>query len=153
MEIATRKRNKNYVTSRLLRDTDAMSMAHSIEVRVPLLDDNLVEHVISLPSLSKSPLGYPKRLLIESTRDLLPDFVLNRRKQGFQLPMEVWMRNELEDVVKDVFSQDSIKQRGLFNEREMSKLLSMFEQNQVTYDVIWKFVTLELWLREHKVNV
>ena len=144
---------KNYVTSRLLRDTDAMSMAHSIEVRVPLLDDNLVEHVISLPSLSKSPLGYPKRLLIESTRDLLPDFVLNRRKQGFQLPMEVWMRNELEDVVKDVFSQDSIKQRGLFNEREMSKLLSMFKQNQVTYDVIWKFVTLELWLREHKVNV
>ena len=136
-----------------MRDTDAMSMAHSIEVRVPLLDDNLVEHVISLPSLSKSPLGYPKRLLIESTRDLLPDFVLNRRKQGFQLPMEVWMRNELEDVVKDVFSQDSIKQRGLFNEREMSKLLSMFEKNQVTYDVIWKFVTLELWLREHKVNV
>ena len=67
--------------------------------------------------------------------------------------MEVWMRNELEDVVKDVFSQDSIKQRGLFNEREMSKLLSMFKQNQVTYDVIWKFVTLELWLREHKVNV
>ena len=63
------------------------------------------------------------------------------------------MRNELEDVVKDVFSQDSIKQRGLFNEREMSKLLSMFKQNQVTYDVIWKFVTLELWLREHKVNV
>ena len=63
------------------------------------------------------------------------------------------MRNELDDVVKDVFSQDSIKQRGLFNEREMSKLLSMFENNQVTYDVIWKFVTLELWLREHKVNV
>ena len=130
-----------------------MSMAHSIEVRVPFLDDNLVEHVISLPSLNNSPLGYPKRLFIESTRDLLPDFVLNRRKQGFQLPMEVWMRNELDDVVKDVFSHDNIKKRGLFNEREMSKLLSMFEKNQVTYDVIWKFVTLELWLREHKVNI
>ena len=63
-----------------MRDTDAMSMAHSIEVRVPLLDDNLVEHVISLPSLSKSPLGYPKRLLIESTERSIARFCIESKK-------------------------------------------------------------------------
>jgi asparagine synthase (glutamine-hydrolysing) len=147
------KEIKNYVSSRLLRDTDAMSMANSLEVRVPLLDDSLVNHMTSIESNWNNKYGWPKKLLIESTRDMIPEFVLNKKKQGFQLPMEVWMRNELEHIVEDAFSVNSINDRGLFNAKKMQGLLQKFKQGRTTYDQIWKFVSLELWLRNHNITI
>ncbi len=144
---------RNYVTSRLLRDTDSMSMAHSLEVRVPLLDDNLIAHMFSISSMKNSSLGWPKKLLIKATEDLIPNFVLNRKKQGFQLPMDYWIRNELKDIVDDVFSENSTKNRGLFKPKGMKQIIQKFNKNEVTYDVVWKFVILELWLREHEINI
>lgn len=147
------KEIKNYVTSRLLRDTDAMSMSHSLEVRVPFLDDDLLEHIISIQPKWYKVFGWPKKLLVESTKDIIPEFVLQKKKQGFQLPMEVWMRNELKHIVDDVFSSSSIRNRGFFDEKAMSELLRKFKDNKITYDQVWKFVVLELWLREHKVTI
>lgn len=144
---------KNYMTWRLLRDTDAMSMAHSLEVRVPLIDDDIVDHVLSLPNGWEKTLGWPKKLLTESLKDILPDFVLNRQKQGFQLPMNIWMQNELLSVVEDVFSDKSIKDRGLFETKEMKDLYASFKRGSIPYEIIWKFVTLELWMRNHKVSI
>ena len=144
---------KNYVGWRLLRDTDSMSMANSLEVRVPFLDDKLISHVFSLASGWHHSLGWPKKLLVESTKDILPDFILHKKKQGFQLPMDVWMKNELKPLIEDVFSSESIKKRGLFKEKEMSRLRHKFYQNEITYTEVWKYVVLELWLREHDIVV
>jgi asparagine synthase (glutamine-hydrolysing) len=87
----------HYTNNVLLRDTDAMSMAHSLEVRVPYLDRPLVEWVLSLPAEAKGGAG--KALLVEAARDLLPPEILTRRKQGFALPLARWMRGEVRDEV------------------------------------------------------
>jgi len=142
---------KNYMQWRLLRDSDAMSMAHSIELRVPLIDDALVEQLLSLPEGWHKKLGWPKKLLVESMHNLIPSFVLNKKKKGFQLPMDVWMFNELNPIIKEVFSINCIRNRGIFQEDYMLNLYELFMQGKIPYEHIWKFVVLELWLK--KLNI
>jgi asparagine synthase (glutamine-hydrolysing) len=85
-----------YTRDQLLRDTDLMSMAHSLEVRVPLLDDRLVEMTLQLPDEVKHNGGRPKSLLMEAVIDLLPPPISARRnKQGFVFPFGVWLRGPL----------------------------------------------------------
>lgn len=140
---------RNYMGWRLLRDTDAMSMAHSLEVRVPLIDDNLIHYVMSLPDGWHKVIGWPKRLLVESMIDIIPDFVVNRPKQGFQLPMDVWMKGILKPVVDSVFDRNSIKERGIFDESKLCKLYRAFQDREVPYEYIWKFVVLESWMKHN----
>ncbi len=96
-----------YTRDMLLRDTDQMSMAVSLEVRVPYLDNDLVEYVLSLPMRSKSRPNTKKWLLVESVKDLLPDRRWKRRKQGFALPMDEWMRGPLRSFVEEGLDRTS----------------------------------------------
>lgn len=92
-----------YMTNTLLRDTDAMSMAHSLEVRVPFVDTRVVDYVLSLPGEWKapSPPG-PKPLLADAVVDLLPREFMNRPKMGFTLPFEKWLHGKLREEVGSV---------------------------------------------------
>ena len=85
---------ETYLQNVLLRDADQMGMANSLEIRVPFLDHNLVEYVLSLPNELKFP-SSPKKLLIDSTNGWIPDEIIQRKKMGFILPWESWMKNEL----------------------------------------------------------
>src|SRR6185436_14309246 len=94
---------KGYMTNTLLRDTDAMSMAHSLEVRVPFVDTKVVDYVLSLPGEWKAPSRVgPKPLLADAIADLLPREFLNRPKMGFTLPFEKWLQGKLRDEVASV---------------------------------------------------
>jgi asparagine synthase (glutamine-hydrolysing) len=90
----------HYLRNVLLRDTDVMSMAHSLEVRVPFLDHELVELVAGLPGALKTQGSAPKPLLVEAVADLLPADVAQRPKMGFTLPFTVWLRGVLRDRVE-----------------------------------------------------
>ena len=90
----------------LLRDTDAMSMAHSLEVRVPFVDVKLVDYVLSLPGewkVDQRRASVPKPLLANAVADLLPREFLARRKMGFTLPFEKWMQGRMRDEIASVF--------------------------------------------------
>jgi asparagine synthase (glutamine-hydrolysing) len=137
-----------YMPNTLLRDTDAMSMAHSLEVRVPLIDHKLVEYVYLLPSEYKLNRNISKYLLIETFRDLIPKEILERKKTGFEIPMGCWLKNELKEIVDDVFSKDSIANRNIFNFKEMQSIYKRFYEGRAGYMLIWMFVILELWLRK-----
>ncbi len=76
-----------YTQNTLLKDTDQMSMANSLEIREPFFDQDLVEFVMSVPDSFKYP-SYPKSLLVESLKPLLPDEIVHRKKQGFSISME-----------------------------------------------------------------
>jgi asparagine synthase (glutamine-hydrolysing) len=143
---------KNYMGWRLLRDTDSMSMAHGLEVRVPLIDDKLVNYIMSMPQGWHKTSGWPKRLLVESMKQDIPDFVLNKPKQGFQLPMDVWLKGVLKPLVQDVFSKNNILDFGIFNESALNELYKQFQEGKLPYEVIWKFVVLELWMRHMKIS-
>ncbi len=88
----------HYLQNQLLKDTDVMSMAHSIETRVPYLDHRLVEYVMGLPPALKLDRDRPKPLLLEALGDALPREVWNRPKMGFTFPFELWMRQRAEDL-------------------------------------------------------
>lgn len=140
---------QTYMNWRLLRDTDVMSMAHSLEVRVPLIDHKLVEYVCRLPRGWHKILGYPKKLLTNSLSDCIPEQIVNAPKHGFEFPMAYWMKNELKEIVEDTLSEHSIKKRGYFSYQKIQKLYDLFKKDQVSYPVLWQFVVMELWMRQN----
>lgn len=88
----------HYLQNQLLKDTDVMSMAHSVEARVPYLDHLLVEHVLGLPAALRLDAGRPKALLLDAVGGDLPREVWDRPKMGFTLPFEPWLRQHGEDL-------------------------------------------------------
>jgi asparagine synthase (glutamine-hydrolysing) len=97
-----------YMANMLLRDTDQMSMAHSLEVRVPFIDFEVVPYVLSLPGAWKVSSQRSKPLLLEALGDLLPEQIWRRRKMGFTLPFEQWMRSELLRELDEMFDSGPI---------------------------------------------
>jgi len=99
---------RTYMTDVLLRDSDVMSMAHSLELRVPFVDRVLLEWLWAQPDHFKYDPRIGKRALADATADLVPAAIRNRRKQGFTLPFALWMRSELRPFIEDSFSDASL---------------------------------------------
>ena len=128
-----------YMQHVLLRDTDQMSMAHSLEVRVPMLDAHLVEYVYGVKDQYKLGTS-PKKLLVNSIGDMLPKEIVNRSKMGFVLPWEKWMRNELKDF--SMAQLEYLKQIQLFNNKEIDAIYNKFIKNdpRISWSKIWSLV-------------
>jgi asparagine synthase (glutamine-hydrolysing) len=97
---------RGYMANMLLRDTDHMSMAHSLEVRVPFLDSRVVSFVLGLPDEWKLDGGRPKPLLLDAIEDLLPEAVWRRPKMGFTLPFQRWMHSALHQDLAGTFNNN-----------------------------------------------
>lgn len=140
-----------YMQNVLLRDTDQMSMAHSLEVRVPFLDHELVEYLTYVPDQVKYP-HTPKQLLTESFKDLLPPEVINRPKMGFVFPWENWMRNELSDFCIQNLSH--LKNLSIFVGDEVDLLWKRFvkQDPSLSWSRIWPLVVLGHWLKENEIE-
>ena len=139
-----------YTQSVLLKDTDQMGMAVSLEAREPFFDNDLVEYVLNIPDNFKFPV-YPKKLLVESLGDLLPPEIVFRKKQGFVLPYDLWMRGDLK-----AFCDEKIRglaARGIFEEEKMVDYWNRFleRRSNIRWSDIWIFVVLEHWLEKNQV--
>lgn len=143
----TRLELSNYMAHTLLRDTDAMSMAHSLEVRVPLIDHKLVEFAVRIPAQMKLRNGQGKWVFARALRDVLPAEILTRPKRGFEMPVAAWMRADLRDVLDDVFSRESVERRGLFDYSALSREYAAFREGRTPYLRAWSLAVLELWMR------
>jgi asparagine synthase (glutamine-hydrolysing) len=141
---------RTYMHDVLLRDTDQMSMAHALEVRVPLLDHPLAEYVAALPDAMKTAAGTPKRLLVEALGGLLPDAVVHRPKQGFTLPFDVWMRGALRPFCEERLGERGLAGRGLLQGAEVGRLWQAFlaGSREVSWSRLWVLVTLDAWLAQ-----
>jgi asparagine synthase (glutamine-hydrolysing) len=146
---------RTYMHDLLLRDTDQMSMAHALEVRVPLLDHPLVEYVMGLPDEHKGSNGTPKSLLVESLGGLLPESIVRRPKKGFTLPFDPWMRGALRGFCEERLSPERVAARGVFRPAEVQRLWSTFLAGgrEVTWSRLWLLVALEEWLESNGVGV
>ncbi len=141
-----------YMQHVLLRDTDQMSMAHALEIRVPFLDHELVELVMGLPDKFKSITSpFPKQLLVDSLGGLLPSEIVNRPKMGFSLPYAQWMVGELREFCGDRMQR--LAGRGLFNAATVAGYWNDFIDGKptVTWSRIWTLVVLEHWLERNGV--
>jgi asparagine synthase (glutamine-hydrolysing) len=131
----------NYLANTLLRDTDAMSMAHGLEVRVPLIDHVLVERMMALPGAFKVRAGAPKWLLVEAVGDL-PREIWARRKRGFELPFKHWLRGALRPEIEATF--DAPTSLPLAPEA-VGALWRDFLSNRVSWSRVWALFVLSRW--------
>lgn len=139
---------RNYMLNTLLRDSDFMSMAHGLEVRVPLIDHKLVEYVFNLPGASKVNGHGPKHLLVRALGDLLPDEVVHRRKQGFTLPFELWLRGALRTELEREFSNDSALDEFISPEA-VKKVWLDFLAGRSSWSRPWSLYVLRRWCQLH----
>jgi len=141
----------SYMQNVLLRDSDQMSMAHALEIRVPFLDHNLVEFVLGIDDKTKYP-SSPKRLLIESLDGLLPDNIVNRPKMGFTFPWAHWMKNELKDFCQG--NINSMKDRSYIEGSNLDKLWNSFLKGdpRVSWSRLWYLIVLENWIKINDVE-
>jgi asparagine synthase (glutamine-hydrolysing) len=145
---------RTYMHDVLLRDTDQMSMRHGLEVRVPLLDHRLVEHLMALPEAAKRPAVGPKPLLIEALGDALPAECVRRKKQGFVLPFDVWMRGPLRPFCDRHLGPRSVVSNTL-NGDAVSRLWQSFlaSDGSTTWSRPWALVALDAWMERTGVGM
>lgn len=140
---------KAFMGSLNLNYNDKMSMASSVEVRVPFLDKNLVEWVaLNVPPNLKLHHGTTKHIFREAMRPLVPSEVLQQKKAGFGAPADYWLANDLREMVDDLLSESRIKERGLFNPSAVRRIIEEQRTGREDWSLqIWQFLTLELWMQ------
>jgi asparagine synthase (glutamine-hydrolysing) len=132
----------------LLLLTDKMSMAVSLECRVPLLDQRLVELAARMPGSLKMRGGELKHVLKRSLEGVLPHSILHREKRGFGAPMGAWLRAELAPLLRDVLSRESIVKRGLLDADAVERTIREHEQQRADRtDHLLALINLEIWCR------
>jgi asparagine synthase (glutamine-hydrolysing) len=143
---------KIFMASLNLNYNDKMSMACSVEVRVPFLDRELVDFVAwnVPPSLKLKGFLSPttKDILRKSMRDALPAEVLRQPKAGFGAPTDYWLANDLKEMTSDLLADSRIRSRGLFRPESIQKLVREHRSGRRDWSMqIWQFLTLELWMQ------
>ncbi|MFA5058044.1 MAG: asparagine synthase (glutamine-hydrolyzing), partial [Opitutaceae bacterium] len=139
---------RTYMTDVLLRDSDVMSMAHSLELRVPFIDVPLVEWLWAQPARFKSGGGQAKSTLADALRGLLPEEILRREKRGFTLPFAVWMRGELKPFLDDTFTSASITRTGLLDAAAVQAYWRDFQAgtDERAWSRVWSLAVLVAFL-------
>ncbi len=143
---------RTYLHNILLRDTDQMSMAHALEVRVPFLDHTLVEYLISLPQELKISRHAPKELLIKSLGDLLPHELVHRPKMGFTFPWAQWLKTDLKDFCETHLN--ALATRPEFDKQGINQLWTAFKAGkpEARWANIWNLVVLEHYLQKNGLS-
>nr|MBI3613022.1 asparagine synthase (glutamine-hydrolyzing) [Nitrospirota bacterium] len=137
---------KVYLPDDILANTDRMSMAHSLEVRVPFLDHKVMEFCATIPHACKVR-GFQKKYLFrKAVAHLLPEQILRKKKQGFVGPMASWLRHDLKEYVRDTLSEGALKAHGLFTPRAVTDILDEHFTGRRRHDtLIWALVIFQVW--------
>jgi asparagine synthase (glutamine-hydrolysing) len=153
---------RGYLNNQLLRDIDVMSMAHSLEVRVPFIDPVVADVAFSLPDSAKlgrvehAEYTYAstyrqtgaKRILLDIGTQLLPPDYDKQPKRGFAMPFDAWLRGPLADVMNDALSARSVTERGLFDPDEVDAVRRAFLDGRCSWTQPWLLMMTELWCRQ-----
>lgn len=140
--------SKTYLSGDILTKVDRMSMAHSIEARVPLLDHELIEFVQSIPASLKLRGQTTKHILKQAMAELIPNEIINRPKMGFGVPLRKWLNNELREMLHDTLTDQRARERGLLNPRAVQALLDEHGRGRRDNSLhLWGLLNLELWHR------
>ncbi len=139
---------RTYMVSTLLRDTDSVSMAGSLEVRVPLLDTPLVEFASALPDAARVRPGRPKALLLAALEGVLPAEILNQKKRTFTLPWEEWMRNSLRPRIESSFQNLAPALAAHLHAAGVQRVWDNFLRGQTSWSRPWSLYVVNEWCRQ-----
>jgi asparagine synthase (glutamine-hydrolysing) len=138
-----------YLVDNILTKVDRMSMATSLEVRVPFLDHRMVEFALNLPPHLKLHQGQTKWLLRRALAGRLPQAILDKPKEGFSIPMKHWLCSTLKPLMLDTLSAETINRRGLFNAATVNQWIDAHLSGSANHSHrLWALMVLELWRQE-----
>ena len=141
--------SKTYLPGDILTKVDRMSMAVSLEARAPLLDHKLIDFVTRIPASLKMARGETKHILKRAVVDLVPAEILNRPKQGFGIPVQEWINQQLREPMREVLTEARTRQRGYLNPKYLNVLLDEHERGRRDHSTgLWALFMLELWHRQ-----
>jgi asparagine synthase (glutamine-hydrolysing) len=142
-----------YMLNTLLRDSDVMSMAHGLEVRVPLIDHRLAERLFTFDGPSKIDPSTPKSLLVNALGGQLPDEIVHRQKRGFTLPFEHWLKDELRPEIEAGLQRIEDGPLGsLFQRRGVQQVWQDFKQGRTSWSRPWSLYVLQQWCELQSVS-
>jgi asparagine synthase (glutamine-hydrolysing) len=136
----------HYMTNMLLRDTDCMGMAHGLEIRAPLLDHKLVELMFQVPGNFKVHPSKPKPLLLDSLPEKLPDEAVFRKKMGFTIPLQLWMKTRLKKEVEEVLLTPVAQLEGVLEEKSIRKVWGDFLDDKISWSRPWSLYVIKKWV-------
>jgi asparagine synthase (glutamine-hydrolysing) len=144
---------KVYLPDDILVKVDRMSMAHSLEVRVPFLDLDVVEFAASLPVAARVNGLAKKYILKQAVKRLLPSQIIKGRKRGFNVPLAGWMRRELGDLVHDYLAPATIERQGWFKPQAVAELVRRHQSGAVDYGRnLWALLILGIWTEQQPLS-
>lgn len=143
---------KTYLPGDILVKVDRMSMAHSLEVRAPLLDHKVIEFAASIPHTLKYNKGEKKYILKQSLRKILPGSILYRKKMGFAVPLAEWFRDDLRTMANEILFSTNSGLSRFFNMNRVKRLWEHHQNRKRDYSVIlWALLMFELWLKNSEI--
>jgi asparagine synthase (glutamine-hydrolysing) len=142
-----------YLPDDILYKCDRISMAHSIEVRPPFLDHRIVEFAARLPASFKIKGRQTKRVLREVVRKKLPAAIMQKRKEGLDIPAHEWLRGPLRPLVLEALNPESVNRVGIFSAKAIQELIERHLSRRANLGYhLWGLVTLHLWIRRWKIE-
>jgi len=143
---------KTILPNDYLEKVDKPTMANSIEVRVPFLDYELADYVMSLPGKMKVQNGEKKYLLKKALRGTVPDTILDAPKRGFGVPVVQWLQTGLNQKMKEVLTDPLIRQSGLFDTKEIDRKIASLGSGDLTHGMdLWRCMNLAMWYKHYMV--
>jgi asparagine synthase (glutamine-hydrolysing) len=148
---------KTYLPDQVLAFVDRLSMAHSIELRTPFLDYRLVELTATIPGGMKIKNGAVKYILKKAVKDLLPQEIIDRPKEGFVLPINTWLHKNMQKYVEKTLNSGQLRKHGFFDENVVKTLVkcyynqtakNLYEFNELS-NKIWLLVIFQLWWKKY----
>jgi asparagine synthase (glutamine-hydrolysing) len=143
---------KTYLADDILTKVDRMSMAVSIEARVPFLDYRIVEFAMNLPPQMKLNGSRTKSILRDAVKDLVPALVLEKPKEGFSIPMKYWLATSLKPMMLDLLSKDSLQKHGYFDHQVVSKWIDEHLEGRSNHSHrLWALMVFQMWHQNERV--
>ncbi|MAZ66052.1 MAG: asparagine synthase (glutamine-hydrolyzing) [Kangiellaceae bacterium] len=145
---------KSWLVDDLLIKADRMSMASSLELRVPFLDYRLVEHAAKMPSHYKVRDGVPKFILKQMVKDVVPSSIIQRKKMGFPTPLKMMFQNQLSDYVRHTLLSSGAKIHSLVDDKKVASLLDAHYADRADHHrALWQLIVLEEWLKHNNTEI
>ena len=142
-----------YLLNTLLRVSDVMSMAHGLELRVPLIDHQLADKLLAMPGSWKLDDNVPKPLLVGALKGALPEQIVHRKKRGFTLPLEHWLREDLRPEVGAALQRIGQGPLGLvLNQKSALQIWDDFLNNRTPWSRAWSLYVLERWCELNSIS-
>jgi len=145
---------ENYLQNRLLPDSDNFSMANSIELRVPFLSNSLIDYCLGIDFHKFKKIGYQKNILNNLYANKIDSKIFIKKKQGFELPMNNWLKNnKMKNRILDSFNDNELIKIDSNFKPIMERIWKLFINNKIDYEIVWKYFVLNNWMKNNKISI